>query len=305
MLALCYRWYNAPMIDRTDLTDAQKDLRQELLNTLICPEDGSPLTGWDGFSPTGTLKSAGGRTFPVVDGIACILPDALREAPLNPDGSADGDVYAEKRQEMQTRDEQSDDYDKMVQLNIFDNFEVPMTIKALSLEPDNLLLEGGCGTGRMTNRFAERVRGLVAVDFSLASVQKALRKTPPEMRHKILFVQADLSRLPTKTGVFDRVGSFGVHEHIPSAEARADTIGHYARILKPRSEGSRFAISTYRWGFPLTLTSKKEGHHEPGHIYFYRMTTPEVREHIGTHFEIGGHQETLLYYHLIWGRKKG
>ena len=280
------------------------DLRKELLSTLICPEDGSPLTGWDGISPTGTLKSKGGREFPVVDGIACILPDALRDASLNSDGSADGDVYAEKRQEMQTRDEQSDDYDKMVQLNLFDNFEVPMTLKALSLEPDHLLLEGGCGTGRMTNRFAERVRGMVAVDFSLASLQKAIKKVPPSMRDKILFVQADLSRLPLQSETFDRAGSFGVHEHIPSAEARADTIGHYGRVLKPRTDGSRFAISTYRWGFPLTLTSQKEGHHEPGHIYFYRMTTPEVRLHLATHFEIGGHQEALLYYHLIWGRKK-
>ncbi len=271
----------------------------ELAGLLRCPETGEALTGWDGSAPGATLSSASGRSYSVAGGIANLLPDSLRQA--DADDSAE---TLEKRTEMAARDAQTTSYDGMLGLKLFTSVELPLTLSYLRPEPTDLMLEGGCGTGRMTPAFADRVRGLVCVDFSRASLEVAQTKLTPAQRAKTIFVQADLSRLPLASESFERVGSFGVYEHIPTPEARAGALGHLARACKPRTSGGRFAISAYRWGPPLSWSSQKEGHHEPGHIYFIRKTQAELKAEVGAHFEVGGATEKLIYYHLLWGRPK-
>lgn len=271
-------------------------LRRELLSLLICPETGATLSGWDGTSDIGELTTPEGRRYPVLDGIPNLLPDALRG------GAADDTEAAEKRSEMQARDAQVKSYDRMFGLKLFTYYEVPLTLKFLPLEPSHLMLEGGCGTGRMTAAFAERVRGLVCVDFSRESLRVAKTKVPPELADKVLFIQADLSRLPLVSSVFDRVGSFGVYEHIPTPEARDGALKHLARACKSASEGGRLALSAYRWGAPQSWFSQREGHH-PGGIYFLRLTMDELKAQASPHFTVRGTTEALLYYHLIWGQK--
>lgn len=277
-------------------------LRSELLGLLICPESGAPLTGWDGQTPTGTLTCPlTGSEYPVRDGIACLLPPALQEALPAPD--TDVSDTAQKRREMAARDAQVGAYDRMMGLKAFTSVELPLSQRFLWPEPDHLMLEGGCGTGRMTTAFARAVRGLVCVDFSLESLRVAQSKLPADLQDKVLFVQADLSQLPLVSTVFDRVGSFGVYEHIPSVETRARALSELSRVLKSRADGGRFALSAYRWGFPQSLTSEREGHHDGG-IYFRRFTMPELVELASANFDVLGRTEALLYYHLIWGRRK-
>jgi SAM-dependent methyltransferase/uncharacterized protein YbaR (Trm112 family) len=272
-------------------------IREELLSLLICPETGAALSGWDGVSAQGTLKTDDGRSYPVTDGIPNLLPDALRGGP------ADDTEVAEKRSEMEARDAQVKSYDQMLGLKLFTYYEVPLTLKALPLASSHLMLEGGCGTGRMTRTFAERVRGLLCVDFSRESLRVAKAKLPTALAEKVLFIQADLSRLPARSEVFDRVGSFGVYEHIPTPEARAGALKHLARACKVGEQGGRLALSAYRWGPPISWMSQQEGHH-PGGIYFIRFTQAELKAQCGSHFTVQGATEALLYYHLIWGQKQ-
>ena len=276
---------------------ARVTIREELLSLLICPETGDALSGWDGASEHGTLTTTSGRSYPITDGIPNLLPDVLR-------GSAADDTEAsEKRSEMQARDAQVKSYDQMLGLKLFTYYEVPLTLKFLPLERSHLMLEGGCGTGRMTRAFAERVRGMLCVDFSRESLRVAKTKVPPELADRVLFVQADLSRLPTQSEAFDRVGSFGVYEHIPTPEARDGALKHLARACKPSSAGGRLALSAYRWGPPVSFMSEREGHH-PGGIYFIRLTQDELKAQCAPHFSVKGATEALLYYHLIWGQKE-
>ena len=282
--------------DNSFLSPTVSPLRRELINLLACPETGSPLSGWDGVSPTGTLTAqTGGRTYQVQHGIVCLMPDDLRAAPQAE--AADTSESAEKQREMQARDAQARDYDRMIGLKLFTAWELPLTLRYLAPDPNGLLLEGGCGTGRMTARLAESCRGLVALDFSLASLRAAQEKLTPDLAAKTLFVQADLTRLPLKTGAFNNVGSFGVYEHLPTPDARSRALAQMHRVLKP---GGRFAFSAYRWGFPQSLMSEREGHHDGG-IYFRRFAGTEIRALLAEHFEPGGHTEALSYYHLLWG----
>jgi len=267
---------------------------------LTCPESGLPLTGWDGVSQEGLLRCEDSEaTYPVRDGIPVLLPLELQE------GSAaleDVSEVAEKQREMAARDAQVGAYDRMMGLKVFTSAELPLSLHYLRPESDNLMLEGGCGTGRMTPAFAAAARGLMALDFSMESLRVARGKLSPELQAKTLFIQADLSKLPLCTEVFDRVGSFGVYEHIPTPEARAKALSEMARVLKPRTAGGRFALSAYRWGPPQSWGSEREGHHDGG-IYFYRFTKPELTAQVREHFEVRDFTETLLYYHLLWGRK--
>ena len=275
-------------------------VRRELLEMLTCPESGLPLTGWDGVSQEGLLRCEDSEaTYPVRDGIPVLLPLELQE------GSAALEVVsevAEKKREMAARDAQVGAYDRMMGLKVFTSAELPLSLHYLRPESDNLMLEGGCGTGRMTPAFAAAARGLMALDFSMESLRVARDKLSPELQAKTLFIQADLSKLPLCTEVFDRVGSFGVYEHIPTPEARAKALSEMARVLKPRTAGGRFALSAYRWGPPQSWGSEREGHHDGG-IYFYRFTKPELTAQVREHFEVRDFTETLLYYHLLWGRK--
>lgn len=205
---------------------------------------------------------------------------------------------------MAARDEQAGDYDRMLGLRLFSVPEIPLTLRYLALEPEHLMLEAGCGTGRMTAAFAERARGMVCIDFSAASIAAARKKLTPELAEKALFVQADVCHLPLRSGAFDRVGSFQVLEHLPTPEARAQAVADMARVLKGRTEGGRLALSAYRWGAPVSFLSKKSGHHDGG-IPFFRSTWDELRSLVAPHLAIGQSTGALLYHYLLWGRPHG
>lgn len=275
---------------------AASPLRAELLSLLVCPEDGGALSGWDGIAAESSLScTTCGRVFPVEDGLPRLLPDGLRAENAARE-------YAAKRREMIARDDQVTRYDRNLPLRLFSLPEIPLTLRYLSLEPDHLMLEGGCGTGRMTPALAARVRGLVCADLSAESLRAARAKLSPELQEKTLFVQADLSHLPLVSGVFDRVGSFQVLEHLPTADTRARTVAELARVARNRSRGGRIALSAYRWGAPVSFLSAKEGEHDGG-IPFFRATWPELSALVAPHIAVQQRTGALLYHYLLWGRK--
>src|SRR5580700_10274808 len=131
-------------------------MQHALLPLLTAPEGGGALTLTvqrqdDDDIIEGKLTDAAGRVYPIEDGIPRLLPSTMLDA---------------QKSEMAARDAQVADYDRMAFLNAFGKIEIPMTMRALSIGPDDRLLEGGCGTGRMTRSLAKAAREVVAVDFS-------------------------------------------------------------------------------------------------------------------------------------------
>lgn len=235
------------------------------------------------------------RTYAIKDGIARLLPAPLTETTPAPDN----EEAERKRSEMAARDAQVVDYDRMLGLALFGKLEIPVTLNQLALRPTDILLEAGCGTGRMTPTFAGKCASMIAVDFSFESLRVCQRKLEAAGVTNVDLVQADVCALPFLPEGFSKVVSCQVLEHIPTPESRARMVSELARVVK---RGGDVVLSAYQHSLYTRLFGKKEGLHEGG-IYYYRFTRPELRDLLAGSLEVRGMTGALVYHYLARCRK--
>ena len=255
-----------------------------LLPLLTSPETGESLTlnvrqraGEEIVD--GNLTDDTGHIYPIQDGIPRLLPHQLRDAQIS---------------EIAARDAQVGDYDRMAFLNLFGKVEIPLTRRALGAQKSDILLEAGCGTGRMTRQLSPAVRELIAMDFSFESLRVNRRKLQMAGVTNVHLIQGDLCRLPFADGVFDRIVSCQVLEHIPGPEARAAAVADLSRVLQP---GGTLILSAYQHSLLTRTFGEKEGMHDGG-IPFFRFTRAELRETLGAHFAVHSITGALVYLYL-------
>lgn len=259
-------------------------MHPSLLPLLRSPETGGLLTldiqaaNGDDIS-TGTLQDEAGHAYPIEDGIPRLLPREMR---------------GEQLSEIAARDAQVGDYDRMAFLNWFGKVEIPLTRRTLGTKRTDRLLEAGCGTGRMTPTLAGDVRELVAIDFSFESLRVCRAKLKAAGITHTHLVQADLCRLPFADGVFDRVVSCQVLEHVPGSDARASAVQALARVLTP---GGALTLSAYKHSLLTRIFGQKEGMHDGG-IPFFRFTRAELRNTLGSEFQVHSVTGALVYLYL-------
>lgn len=261
-----------------------------LLPLLLSPDDGLPLTltvtEKQGESIyTGTLTDTAGHTYPIEDGIPRLLPGVLLEA---------------QKSEIAARDAQVADYDRMTFLNVFGKVEIPLVLRHLCPQATDLLLEAGCGTGRMTRSLAAHVRELVAIDFSFESLRVNQKKLQSAGRTGVRLVQADLCRLPFAPAVFDRIVSCQVLEHVPGDAARCQAVADLSRVAKSQAP---LVLSAYQHSLLTRLFGQKEGEHDGG-IPFFRFTRPEFRRTLSTAFDVHHVTGSLVYLYLARCRSR-
>ena len=298
-------------------------MQERLLDFLCDPADGGALSlhAFEthlGAIRDGVLKNdATGAWYPIWDGIP-----SLFVAQLRPDDTQFVARYAEKlrvlkcdlgvaaaksgdferiESERLARDEQAEDYDAMITLKALALFETPVYKHAMMRETDSVLLEAGCGTGRLTHIFAEIAPEVVAVDMSRDSIVRNRARHQGRTHHPVHYVHADLTHLPLKNAMFGRCAHAGVYEHIPSRELRLQFLQHARRTLK--SDGT-LMLSAYRYG-GLTRFWKKEGEHEGG-IPFFRFTPDELKAEVATEFQIEKFISNLaIYMSMVVARPLG
>lgn len=239
------------------------------------------------------------KRYPIENGIAQMLPQFLNEP--EPASTPEDSVEIErKRSEMAARDAQVEDYDRMRGLELFGKYwEIPSTLAELNPGRNDVLLEAGCGTGRMTPMFAARCKTHIAVDFSIESLRVCRRKLEKSDITNVTLIQADICALPLKSEVFDRVVSCGVLEHVPTVESRAGMIAELARVAKA---GSPVVISAYYHNLYTRLFGEKEGAHDGG-IYFFRYDRRELRAALEQSLSVERITGKLVYYYLARCRK--
>lgn len=134
-----------------------------------------------------------------------------------------------------------------------------------------LCLDAGCGTGQATLRCARRAREIVAVDYSLQQLLMLKGKGLPN----VMLVQADVRKLPFKSGVFDRTVCANTLQHL-RPESQPAAIQELQRVTLP--EG-RVAISVHHFSRPKQNAGwKKEGRPGAGDTdYIFRFSRRELR----------------------------
>jgi len=109
------------------------------------------------------------------------------------------------------------------------------SLRVLSVETGELVLDAGCGTGRNLARMLEEGARPVGIDFSPAMLRSAHRRVP-----EVPLAAADLqSPLPFRDATFDAVLCSLVGEHLARLEFVLEEL---RRVLKP---GGRLVFSVY------------------------------------------------------------
>ena len=307
-----------------------------LLDFLLDPNDNGDLTPhtFEGDASSireGVLLNAQtGRWFPIRDGIPSVFHDGLRAGMMREEDEAFLALHGDKLREIsgvklaqdavehalehtrahdftrmenerRARDEQSEDYDKMLSMKVLGLFEVPAYKKAFDeysiLPLDAPLLEAGCGTGRFTDLFAQYAGEVVAVDLSRDSILRNRVRHAGKTLSPVHYLHADLTHLPLRDNSFARIAHIGVYEHIPSREMRMQFIAHAARVLEA---SGTLLLSAYRYN-GITKRFGKEGEHSGG-IPFFRFTEDELRGEVEPCFDISWWKENLgIYMSMLAG----
>lgn len=186
-------------------------MREWLLSYLRCPVSGAGLRLTDARREgdqivAGTLSADEKHAYPIIDGIPRLLPgiknaDELRRVYADSFGHQ-WNTFQWERQ----RDEQ-------------EFFAVTdQTPQSLS---GRVVLDAGCGGGRVSRVMGQYCERLIGLDYSVA-VEKARRHTA-DLPH-CEFVQGDALRPPLAPGNFDFVWSHGVLHHTPSTRAGVEAL---------------------------------------------------------------------------------
>ena len=101
-------------------------------------------------------------------------------------------------------------------------------IDMLDLDPDDRVLDVGCGTGFGTEGLLEHVETVHGLDQSIHQMQKAFEKFGKHDR--VRFYRGDAERLPFAADTFDVVWSSGSIEYWPNP---VDGLAELRRVAKP------------------------------------------------------------------------
>lgn len=112
--------------------------------------------------------------------------------------------------------------------------------RSLSLQPDDVVLDVGGGTGGVAARLCDRVREVVVVEPSGPLTRRGRKRYP-----EVTFTVGDGRRLPVRDGSVDHVLLVEVLHHVEDADAVLDEA---ARVL---AAGGSMLIEETEFGGPV------------------------------------------------------
>lgn len=175
----------------------------------------------------------------------------------------------------------------------------------LGVRPGDLVLDAGAGFGRHAYEFARQGANVVALDYSAAEMITTrgtfgamVAEGEIEEARYVGTLQGDATRLPFADGVFDRVITSEVLEHIPAdTEAMAELV----RVLKP---GGTFAATVPTW-YPEKINwMLSDEYHAPksvgGHVRIYSATELKAKLRTAGLTITGSHHAHALHSPYWW-----
>ena len=97
---------------------------------------------------------------------------------------------------------------------------------------DAVVLDFGCGVGRLSSALAARTRLVVGVDISEPMLRASRSVVPDDVRPKVVGVLSSSPSIPLRTGSIDLVYTSLVLQHMPSSLA-VGYLREFLRVLSP------------------------------------------------------------------------
>jgi ubiquinone/menaquinone biosynthesis C-methylase UbiE/uncharacterized protein YbaR (Trm112 family) len=233
------------------------------------------------------------RWYPIEDSILIILPDNLIKYDHQNFISKYGDRFRRnnkkesiknhedtlKINEINKRDEEADIYHNFGS-EFHDKTEREHFLRILRPDYNEVIIELGCGTGRITEDFAGKVSDYIAIDFS----KKSLELLKKKVKADILCVKGDVCNLPIRDGIASKIISAQVFEHIPGENEQQKFIKEIKRVLKNSGQAG-LTIYNYSIEKRWKRDFQKKGFHADK-IYYENFTSKELLKHFQSCFEI-------------------
>jgi len=187
-----------------------------------------------------------------------------------------GDPDELSLQELKLRNERAHTYDAEYAAAhgpFFPNVEVSVIRRTLRPSPDEVLLELGCGTGRLTIRLAPHFREVVAMDRSRASLnvlRERLRRLEIE---NVTVVEADVTDRLSVGRLVDKVLAVQLLQHIPTQDRRRIVLESVLASLRP---AGRIVLVDENHGLVRKLRSKPREIATVGSLFFHPFDSKEV-----------------------------
>ncbi len=246
---------------------------RSLVGNLCCLRDGTKLSiGRSDDSSTEPISQglvicrSCHASFPIVDGILHLLgPESMDE---------------ESRHEAKWRDKQSVEMEarnEWFENKLASRLEIPQHIAALKLDRQCVLLEIGCGRGRFTVRMREKCQAILAVDFSLASLEFLAKRLGPGSN--VGLVWADATHLKLAGRSFDRAFA------TTPLDSREQRMAMHLAVSEALNDSGLFVFSTEHYDFRTRLLGNPRlMRYTPEGSLFQRMTQREVEREAGPFF---------------------
>lgn len=138
--------------------------------------------------------------------------------------------------------------------SVFQRYRVAKVLDIHEPDPDDRVVDLGCGWGTFGFALADRVGEVVGVDFSARSVELCRRQLADDPKDNLSFVCADAGDTGLEAGSFDVALAADLFEHLyPEDSSRVAREAY--RLLRP---GGRFVTWTPHRGHILEVLKNRD-----------------------------------------------
>lgn len=167
--------------------------------------------------------------------------------------------------------------------SLYSRQETAATLAALDLDRDGTALDLGCGTGRYTALLARGCRWVIAVDFSLGSLEWLARSNPPGPN--VGLVHGDITRLAVAPRRFHRALA------TTPLDTREQRLAMHHVAADALSDDGVYVFSTEHYDLRSRLLgAPRAQRYRPGENLFFRLRQQEVE------------REAAPYFLEVWSR---
>jgi len=181
---------------------------------------------------------------------------------------------SDQEQEIRARDEHAEGFEDwyLQKGYYYDWVEKNALMYSLNLRKEDIVLDAGCGTGRLTRNIAGRCKKVYGVDFSSRSIEVLKKKAWESGIKNIKTHVCNITEsLPLMEKV-DKIVCVQVIQHIPTEAERTTVLKNLYDQLKPNGV---CVCSVYSWNSHLDSELLKEGQF-PNGIYYLRFSPKEI-----------------------------